>query len=396
MKTGKWVVMALGLVLMVGGLVGCESEQQKSEPAAVRPDEGAGAAEAVEVEVIEEAEVTEESGAAEAATAAPATVDTGEKPGELVAEPMTLELGVVEPGSSTEGIYVLKNVGEGTVHISGTGASCQCTVAKLDNMTLAPGESTTLRMTYKASTHPGKVTKRVWVNVKPPSTPRKLTMTFKAMVRQHIAAQPEAWQFEMRDVPDNSKPLVLKSEDGAAFRVTSVTVSGKVAEVAFDPKAEQAEHTLPITVDQEKLRQTQRGSVSVMTTHPKGKRVSVPFTTLLPFRAEPRRKVFRNLTSGQQQKAVITVVSNYDEAFELGEISSDKGLVEVLSKTAVEGGYKLTTVFKVPKKPKSRQLKDSLRVPIKGRAAETLEVVFYGRTKGPAAKRPAPKKPAPK
>ena len=378
MKAGNWAVVTLGLALVIVGVTGCETSASRSAQGSARGEAAATpAAEAEVAEVTEEsvAAVTEESVPAEAAGAGVLSVDK-----------VTLDLGVVEPGASVAGQYVLTNTGDGPLHIAGTGHSCQCTVAKLGTKLLQPGESTMMGVTYNAGQNPGKVTKRVWVNVKPPSGPRKLTMTFKAEVKRHIEAEPASWQFELRDVPGNSVPLTLKSDDGTVFRVTSVTVSGKVAQLSFDPASEQAEHTLPIEVSREMLRKTWRGAVSIVTTHPKAKTVSVPFTTLLPFRAEPRRKVFRNLDLGQEERAVITVVSNYGEAFELDEISSDKGMVEVVSRTAAEGGYKLTTVFKVPEKTVSRQLKDTLRVAIKGRPEDKLEVVYYGRTKSPTAR----------
>ena len=77
----------------------------------------------------------------------------------------------------------------------------------------------------------------------------------------------------------------------------------------------------------------------------------------------------------------IDVVSNYGEAFELGEIKSEKGYVKVLNTVKLPQGYKLQLKMSVPTNNKQRMPSDYLNVKIKDDPVSTLRILCYSITR---------------
>lgn len=360
MNATRVVLLGLGLGFLVGLTGGCGEPMEDGKTAKVMTDAGS-------------------KGAEEADDKASADRPTPDPAGHLVVDSAMKDLGTVDPGQSVKVEFILTNDGEGTVTIVGKpGSDCGCTVARLTKNTLKPGESTTLKVTYRASKRPGKAVKKVWVNVKPPSKPRKLTMRFQATISKQVNVTPETWKFQLRDVPDNSTPLVLESTKGTPFKITGFTATGDVLALTYDPEIAAVRHELPITLDMTKLRDTPKGTVTVKTTHTKAESISVQFDTVLPFRAEPRRKVFRRVQPGKTETATLTIISNYEEEFELGEITSENQILNVTGTNKVEGGYRVTVTFQPPEEGKARVIKDTLIVGIKDRPDDSLKIQFSG------------------
>ncbi len=64
----------------------------------------------------------------------------------IVVEPSTQDLGE-RPQEHLELTYAVRNEGKGTLHIETVSTPCGCTHAAVDQMTVAPDESTVLRVT---------------------------------------------------------------------------------------------------------------------------------------------------------------------------------------------------------------------------------------------------------
>jgi len=330
------------------------------------------------------AEKGDENGHGEESAASESTepVDASVKPGKLTVDKAILDFGTIEPDSKQTGQFVLTNEGEGPVEIIGKpGHSCGCTVPDLAKSKLEPGESTTMSVTYAAGKAPGKVSKKIWLDLKAPSTPRKLTMHIEAEIRKNIVAIPEKYEFEIRDTMANKIPIVLESADGqTAFKITGFACSGEAVKVFFDATKEASRQELPIEVNLSKLRGAPMGSITINTTHPKASTVVVPFKVLLPFTAEPPRKFFRDIVPGKTETATVTIISNYKESFELGEATCEKGLLEEISRRQIDGGYELQVSFTPPDDKMTRLAKDTLTVPVKDRPEDSISILFYGRT----------------
>lgn len=75
-----------------------------------------------------------------------------------------IDVGRISKDTPVEVAYVLKNTTEDPIHIEGIEIPCDCTDAALEKTTLAPGESTSVKMTFDPTLYEGKVVKSVYVD----------------------------------------------------------------------------------------------------------------------------------------------------------------------------------------------------------------------------------------
>jgi hypothetical protein len=79
------------------------------------------------------------------------------RPVDLTLEPSdTIDLGSVAPEAVVEGHFVLRNESNKQVEIARVISSCGCTVARLVDTQLEPGESTELHASLTAAKRPGR------------------------------------------------------------------------------------------------------------------------------------------------------------------------------------------------------------------------------------------------
>ena len=288
--------------------------------------------------------------------------------------------GDVEPGAKVVGEFTVTNVGKGPWKLKKLGKSCGCTEPEIGKKTLQPGESTPLSVTYTAGQRPGKTSKKLWIESRSPSQPSKLTMSIVCNIRKHINNTPEKYEFQLRDSEKNSVPLIIESVDGTEFSIIDCAATAQAVSVEFDKNLKSARHELPITVDLDKLRTHQRGTISVKTNHPKTKTITVTFSVLMPFSVKPRTLFFKNMSPGEQKRGKIVVVSNYGDSFELGPITSKGGLVEVLGVEDRQDGYGIDVALSWPTDADDKRIiKDSLMIEIKNRPDDSIRVLCSGR-----------------
>jgi hypothetical protein len=359
------VISGVVLSLWLGG---CSS--QKQQPSAVFG----------ETDEKPEKITTEQARKAEPATGIGKKEDRREGAGHLVADKMDYDFGMIEPGEKLYGKYTLTNDGKETVEIDkNVGKSCGCTEPKLDSYVLKPGESTTLSFSFKASTDPGKVKKKVWVTTKAPSLPDKLTLTLSADIRKIMDIKPERLSFDIKESAPNKGTIVLKSTDGQPFKVTGCTSTGDVMDVTYDADKEATEHSLTYTARTDKLREHANGLLSIKTSSPKAKDLVVYFDSTWPFAVYPTTKHFRKVAPGQTETSNVKVMSNFGEPFELGEFSSKSGFLTVAGTTKTEDGYQVEIAFTIPADSTKKYVSDILTINIKDHPKDSVEVRCYSR-----------------
>jgi hypothetical protein len=84
------------------------------------------------------------------------------------------DLGAISPSEKAEHDFEIQNVGNATLEISDASASCGCTAAVVEDTTIEPGESTTVRVTYDPTVNQeaGKtVTKQIRIKSNDPVVP---------------------------------------------------------------------------------------------------------------------------------------------------------------------------------------------------------------------------------
>jgi uncharacterized cupredoxin-like copper-binding protein len=89
--------------------------------------------------------------------------------------------GDIESGKIVTHYFVLANTGDDNLTLNRVHASCGCTVVKPDKETLAPGESTKLKVDFNSTGRRGQQEKTVYVNTNDPKKP-ELKLKIKANV----------------------------------------------------------------------------------------------------------------------------------------------------------------------------------------------------------------------
>jgi len=305
--------------------------------------------------------------------------DRREDAGKLVADKLEHDFGAVEPRAKLKAQFMLKNVGTETIQLDKKlGSSCSCTVPTLKKNTLAPGETVPVSISFTTPSNPGRTSKQLWVTTQAPALPAKLTMTVSATVKEYIKVTPARLELDFRMNNDQPKAIVIESTDNVPFKVTGFSAANGVIKVNYDPEKEATRHTLPITLDMDKLRQYPSGVLVVRVNHPKTKSVNAAYQAAKPFVTFPSVKRFMNAQLGQPQNGNIDIVSNYKEPFELGDVTSKNGLIKVLDIAKIENGYKLQVEMTPPKKQANTPMvRDYLIINIKDHPMDTMEVLCY-------------------
>ncbi|MDP8248401.1 MAG: DUF1573 domain-containing protein [Candidatus Tritonobacter lacicola] len=86
--------------------------------------------------------------------------------------PGAWNFGTIRQGENATGTVELKNAGDKELIIRRVTSSCGCTVAKIENKKLAPGESAALEITFTSGKRYGKVAKAVFVASNDPDNQR--------------------------------------------------------------------------------------------------------------------------------------------------------------------------------------------------------------------------------
>ncbi len=299
--------------------------------------------------------------------------------GLLVSDKMVLDFGKVEPKSKNNGEFILTNNGKEVLEIEKVGKSCGCTVPELKTKVLQPGQSVPLSVTYSANNRPGKVTKNVWIETKAPHKPKRLTMKLTAEIVRYLKATPEKLKLNIQEQSEPQK-LVIESTDGTEFKITKAYCNTDGLTVDFDKEAKANKHELTLKTNIEGLRKSQHGTIIVSVDHAKAKDIKVSYTAIKPFSAKPRSKYFRDLKPGISSEAEFEVVSNFGQEFEIDNIKSNNGSLEVISSEKSKNGYKVKYRLNVPQEAKGR-VQDYFDVTIKGFEKDVLRVDCFGRLK---------------
>jgi hypothetical protein len=297
--------------------------------------------------------------------------------GLLTADKTVYDFGTVDPGSRLEGAFVLKNTGAKAMEIADTRSSCGCTVPSLEKKELETGQTTELKFVYNVGPQPGKSAKKITVMTKPPAQPDKLELTVMAEIRKFIDITPESLKFELHPSRPVEFTVVLESTDKAPFKITNTTFNSTAITLQYDKDLQAPVHNLTVKIDPNRRKELKNGSLAVDIDHSKTKRVYIPYQAVAPFIVSPGARYFNNLTAGQENKSTVTVTSSFSEPFELGAVSSEKGLIKVLKVEKVTDGYQLE--IGANPAPGSTELKDQLNIPIKDHPDDTLKVICYGK-----------------
>jgi hypothetical protein len=368
------------LLVVLSGLffamfcTGCKTTEQKVTPAAVSKDttEKAPPA-AVSKDTAEKASPKK--------NVPPTEPLQQENVGHLIADKTAIDFGVVGPKDKVTGKFTLTNDGKDTVEIKKPiRHGCNCVLeVDLKKYTLKPGESSELTFVYTTQETPGPATKVIYIDTNPPAVPRILSLELKANVKELISVKPEKIEFELRPNRELNFTLELKSLADEPFNVTNFQCANNAVTATFDSNIKSTSHKLSVSAEAGKLRGLPNGKITISTNHPKVPSIIVPFSTVFPFVAYPPSQTFLNrMQLDLPQKGVAKIVSNFGENFEIGEVTSQNGGIEVLNKTKTEDGYQIEFAFTIPKDSKQKYFSDYLLINIKDHPQDTVKVQCHG------------------
>ncbi|MFA5223593.1 MAG: DUF1573 domain-containing protein [Candidatus Omnitrophota bacterium] len=84
-------------------------------------------------------------------------------------------------GRIVKHVFSLKNESNDNLNISGTHASCGCTVSEIDKKVILPGESASLEVRFNPKGYFGRITQFVYVN-----TDNKTTPVYKFTIKADV------------------------------------------------------------------------------------------------------------------------------------------------------------------------------------------------------------------
>jgi hypothetical protein len=282
--------------------------------------------------------------------------------------------GKMGPGKSKKCNFVFKNVGEGELIIKKIQSTCGCTVPQLKKKKYAPGESGTIKVTFRAPTHEGSTTKHLYVLSNDPKKP-KYQFSVKATVEVKVTFTPRRLNLDLREENAAAPKIILKSKDGQPFAIKSITSSQKTITAEFDPTVKATEFIIEPKVDKEKLQKYNNGNIRIMVTHPGAGVINIAYNAKPPFTLSRPRILIQN---AEPQKTVTKdtwIISNYDLPIEIESISSKNNYMKVISREKRdEKRIKLTIEVTPPDKPSQkdkakrpkRYFTDNLTIKIKG------------------------------
>lgn len=82
---------------------------------------------------------------------------------DIQVSPTEYDLGDIEEGVIASHEFKIENLGDAPLNISRVKTSCGCTASKLSKNTLAPGESTMLKVEYDSEGRPGRFEKKITI-----------------------------------------------------------------------------------------------------------------------------------------------------------------------------------------------------------------------------------------
>jgi hypothetical protein len=301
-------------------------------------------------------------------------VATATRP-EIAFEKTIHDFGEVSTGKKYSGEFKFTNTGDGLLKITDVKKCCGAVVT-LDKKELAPGESGTLKVEYNTGRRSGLVSRQLRVFSNDETNP-KVALTIKARVVKRVDYQPQRIDLLLNKENAGCPQITITGLDNQPFSIKAFQSTGRIITADVDPSVEATKFVLEPKVDPEKHQKRSAGLVDISLTHPELDRVTIRFTTKKRFQLKPSGVFLLNPRPQVPSINKVSIVSNYDEDFEIESMSSEKGIAKVLSKQAIADGYRLEVEVTPPPPDETRMFTDVVNVRLKG--GETLAIKCFVR-----------------
>lgn len=290
-------------------------------------------------------------------------------------EETVYDFGEVSSSKEYTGQFKFTNTGRGALKITDVKKCCGAVVT-LDKDELAPGESGTLKVEYDSGRGSGLVSKQLHVSSNDETNP-DVTLTIKARIVPKVDYQPQRINLVLNKENAACPKISITSLDKQPFSITAFQSTGESITADVDASVEATKFVLEPKVDLGKLQKRSAGFIAVSLTHPELDRVNIYFSTLQRFKTTPASIILFDPEPQKRTVRKITLLSSYDEDFEIESTSSQEGIAKVLSQQAIAGGYQFEVEVTPPAPDETGKFTDVLSVRLKG--GETLAIKCYGR-----------------
>ncbi|HIJ71395.1 MAG TPA: DUF1573 domain-containing protein [Planctomycetes bacterium] len=278
----------------------------------------------------------------------------------------THHFGKVAPNRKYDCEFKFTNVGDATLKITRIQSTCGCTVPQLKKKSYEPGESGTIKVTFRTPTRQGSTTKRLYILSNDKKNPR-LGLTLKATVELKVDFEPKSLDLSLKAENADAKPITIKSKDGKPFAIKSITTTRDVISADFDSTVENKEFVIVPKVNMDELKNNLRGSIRINVTHPEAGNINIPYSAKALFDISRPRIVIQNADPEKPVLKTVWITSNYGDKIEIESVSSQKGHIELLSREYEENGVKCEVRITPPQQTNEskRYFRDELKIKIK-------------------------------
>ncbi len=159
-------------------------------------------------------------------------ISTADLPKAVIAS-KTHDFGMIDPHITATHDFTIRNEGNGPLALKVNGTSCKCTVGRLANDYLAPGEETTITMEWNTGYQADHYEQTAIIQTNDPLQ-KEITLTVEGEVRAQLVA-PETIGLKAEKLGDlASGEFVLFSQLWSDFTVMSITGEGTDADLNWD------------------------------------------------------------------------------------------------------------------------------------------------------------------
>jgi len=292
-------------------------------------------------------------------------------------EKVVHDFGEISPKSNNSCEFKFTNTGDGLLKIGKIEYCCGFTARlKGNKKDYAPGESGTVIVTFSASRFRGTLTKYQYVNNNDKARPR-VRLTVKAKIVPKVSYQPERLNLVLKGENAGCPEITLTSLDNQPFAIMQFKSTGNSITADFDPSVKKTKFVLEAKVDVEKLRRALNGRISISLTHPECRMITIPFNTRPRFKITPPSIIDLKAEPLKPTTRKVWILNNYGEDFEIESASSRKGIVKILGRKEIRGGYEFELEMTPPAiEGNKRFFTDIFFVNIKG--GERLQITCRG------------------
>ncbi len=284
-------------------------------------------------------------------------------------------IGEVAPKSSSSCTFKFKNTGNDVLEIQRIQSTCGCTVPKLQKKEYQPGEEGEIRVTYKASSRPGNVSKKLYIHSNAGNEPRyELKISADTVIA--VSYEPETLNLSLMEQGGDIKPIVITAKDNKPFKVTGFTDRNSAVSAQLSGNAATVKRIKP-DVDVDKLSKNPRGRIEITLDHPETKKITIPYYAPPMYQLSSPRVIMKNATPGEVMDKEILLSGNYGKKPEIESVESEKGYMSVKDKQIEENGsIRMTVRVVAPEENTQRYFTDTMVVKLAG--GEELQIRCSG------------------